>query len=211
MASPGRTGQAPVMAPPEAAALDALTESGAEATPGPATGEGTTALAVATRQSIEMARRRALEIDRVLSELRASLRETGPPAPSGTARSDRAGSDLEPAAAYRWLLLDGHEAFCRGRYADALAAFEEAVHDAPRRVEGHLNTGRTLLRLRRVDEARDALARALVLEPGNAAGAAGLADCDWRAGLPVLDEPPARPAARRFQFRFLPAQPRRAH
>lgn len=210
MAGPGRTGQAPGMAPPEAAALDALTESRAEPTPGPATGEGTTARAVATRQNIEMARRRALEIDRALSELRASLRETGPAAPSG-AQPDRADSELEPAAAYRWLLLDGHEAFCRGRYADALAAFEEAVRDAPRRVEGHLNTGRTLLRLRRVDEARDAFARALALEPGNAAGAAGLADCDWRARLPVLDEPPARPAARRFPFRFLPAQPRRAH
>lgn len=146
------------------------------------------ALVLASPQSIEVARQRASDIDRALSELRASLRS----------RAD----DVEPATVYRWLLLDGHEAFCRARYGEALAIFENAVREAPRRVEGHLSAGRTLLRLGRVGEARDAFARAAALEPENRAAAAGIADCDWRAGLPVLEALPPATAARRMSFRF---------
>jgi tetratricopeptide (TPR) repeat protein len=153
------------------------------------------------RASIEQGRRRALEVDRALAELRASLREA--PGPRGPAVGERrSGRDVEvePASAYRWLLFDGHEAFCRGRIADALALFDEAAREAPRRIEGHLNVGRTLIRLRRFGEARQAFERALSLEPANAAARAGLADCNWRLELPEVDASPAPRAPSRFML-----------
>ncbi|MBM4408153.1 MAG: tetratricopeptide repeat protein, partial [Chloroflexi bacterium] len=183
MAGPTAARHAPVMVPPDSADVGALSDGGAQQTmTGAALSDVARALVVASPLSLEVARHRASEIDRSLSELRASLRS----------RAD----DIEPAMAYRWRLLDGHEAFCRGRYGEALAIFENAVREAPRRVEGHLSAGRTLLRLGRVGEARDAFARAAALEPENRAAAAGIADCDWRAGLPVLEALPPATAAR---------------
>lgn len=159
-------------------------------------------------ERLEIARQRGLELDHALAELRSSLRAAPPPAAPGLV--DRHGSsrqEMEPAAVYRWLLLDGHEASCRGRLTDALAIFEQAAREGPRRIEGHLNVGRTLLRMRRYADARAAFDRATALEPENAAARAGLADCDWRLALPeVQPAPEPRPRAR---FRLPSPRPRR--
>jgi tetratricopeptide (TPR) repeat protein len=150
------------------------------------------------RGSIEVGRQRALDVDRALAELRANLRAA--PRPDATVHTNADGTrraELEPAAAYRWLLLDGHEAFCRGRFSDALSTFEQAAREGPRRIEGHLNVGRTLLRMRRFAEAREAFSRAVALEPDHAAARAGLADSAWRLELPEIEpEPAPRPASR---------------
>lgn len=164
----------------------------------------------AARESIEIARHRGLEVDRAIAELRSSLRAAPPPAPAARVNRDgSSGLEMEPAAVYRWLLLDGHEAFCRGRFTDALATFEQAAREGPRRVEGHLNVGRTLLRMRRFADARDAFSRAIALEPDNDAARAGLADCDWRLALPAIEAAPAALPVPRF--RSAPRRTRRAN
>jgi tetratricopeptide (TPR) repeat protein len=155
------------------------------------------------RDSIEIARHRAVETDRALAELRSTLRSAAPPSTTARPRRDGAsGHDMEPAAVYRWLLLDGHEAFCRGRFADALAMFEQAAREGPRRVEGHLNVGRTLLRVGRLADARESFNRAVALEPENDAARAGLADCNWRLALPEIEPAPAPRPTPRFRIRM---------
>ena len=168
-------------------------------------GSGTATLVPArlddARGSIEVARHRALEVDRALAELRSNLRAAPPPTSAVRVNRDgSSGHEMEPAAVYRWLLLDGHEAFCRGRFADAHAFFEQAAREGPRRIEGHLNVGRTLLRIGRFADARESFGRAIALEPENPAARAGLADCDWRLALPKVEPVPAPQQRPRFRI-----------
>jgi tetratricopeptide (TPR) repeat protein len=63
-------------------------------------------------------------------------------------------------------LLDrAAELFDKGDYTGTLACAEEAARAAPRSVEAHHNRAIALMRLERLDEARDALELALALAP----------------------------------------------
>jgi tetratricopeptide (TPR) repeat protein len=63
-------------------------------------------------------------------------------------------------------LLDrAADLFDKGDYAGTLACAEEAARQAPRSVEAHHNRAIALMRLDRLDEARDALELALALSP----------------------------------------------
>jgi tetratricopeptide (TPR) repeat protein len=65
-------------------------------------------------------------------------------------------------------LLDrAADLFDAGDYPGALVCAEEAARQAPRSVEAHHNRAVALLHLERLDEARDALALALALAPGD--------------------------------------------
>jgi tetratricopeptide (TPR) repeat protein len=100
-----------------------------------------------------------------------------PPAPVAAADKDPA--DPPPRALRRcfaeqpaWVdapvadLLDrAAELFDKGDYAGTLACAEEAARAAPRSVEAHHNRAIALMRLDRLDEARDALELALALAP----------------------------------------------
>jgi tetratricopeptide (TPR) repeat protein len=161
-------------------------------------------------EALERARKRAQEIDRSLAGLRASFREAPPtPTDARSTPSHRGASAAilpaltrEPAAELRRLLLDGHEAFCRGNFADALAVYEQARHEAPARVAGYLGLARTLLALKRFSDAREAYRQALDLEPDNVAARDGLADSEWRMELPAIElyVPPGRRTAARGPF-----------
>ena len=63
------------------------------------------------------------------------------------------------------LLDKAAELFDKGDYAGTLACAEEAARAAPRSVEAHHNRAIALMRLDRLDEARDALELALALSP----------------------------------------------
>jgi Flp pilus assembly protein TadD/predicted Zn-dependent protease with MMP-like domain len=66
------------------------------------------------------------------------------------------------------LLLDrAGEHLDRGDAEGALACAEEAARQAPRSVEAHHDRGVALIRLSRFDEARDAIALALSIAPGD--------------------------------------------
>jgi tetratricopeptide (TPR) repeat protein len=63
-------------------------------------------------------------------------------------------------------LLDrAADLFDKGDYTGTLACAEEAARQAPRSVEAHHNRAIALMRLERLDEARDALELALALSP----------------------------------------------
>ena len=68
-------------------------------------------------------------------------------------------------AGRRSLLDRAAELFDDGDYTGALACAEEAARQAPRSVEAHHNRAIALMRLDRLDEARDAIALALALAP----------------------------------------------
>jgi tetratricopeptide (TPR) repeat protein len=63
------------------------------------------------------------------------------------------------------LLDKAAELFDKGDYVGTLACAEEAARAAPRSVEAHHNRAIALMRLDRLDEARDALELALALSP----------------------------------------------
>ena len=63
------------------------------------------------------------------------------------------------------LLDKAADLFDKGDYAGTLACAEEAARAAPRSVEAHHNRAIALMRLDRLDEARDALELALALAP----------------------------------------------
>ncbi len=66
-------------------------------------------------------------------------------------------------------LLDrAADLFDKGDYSGTLACAEEAARQAPRSVEAHHNRAIALMRLDRLDEARDALELALALSPDDA-------------------------------------------
>src|SRR5579863_10100721 len=101
-----------------------------------------------------------------------------PPAPP-VAAADKEPADPPPRPLHRcfaeqpaWVdapvadLLDrAAELFDKGDYAGTLACAEEAARAAPRSVEAHHNRAIALMRLDRLDEARDALELALALAP----------------------------------------------
>src|SRR4051794_30910718 len=63
------------------------------------------------------------------------------------------------------LLDHAADLYDHGDFPGALACAEEAARQAPRSVEAHHNRAIALVRLDRLDEARDALALALALAP----------------------------------------------
>jgi len=110
----------------------------------------------------------------------APARACSPPAPvASTAAADKDPAEPPPRPLRRcfperpaWVdapvadLLDkAAELFDKGDYAGTLACAEEAARAAPRSVEAHHNRAIALMRLDRLDEARDALELALALAP----------------------------------------------
>jgi len=100
-----------------------------------------------------------------------------PPAPAAAAEKETAEPPPRPlrrcfAEQPTWVdapvadLLDrAAELFDKGDYTGTLACAEEAARAAPRSVEAHHNRAIALMRLDRLDEARDALELALALAP----------------------------------------------
>jgi tetratricopeptide (TPR) repeat protein len=114
----------------------------------------------------------------------AGCRRPAPPPPPVCPPAPPVATDKEPAEAPpralrrcfaeqpAWVdapladLLDrAAELFDKGDYAGTLACAEEAARAAPRSVEAHHNRAIALMRLDRLDEARDALELALALAP----------------------------------------------
>ena len=63
----------------------------------------------------------------------------------------------------------------QGRWSDAMAALEKAVHREPRDVDAWTSLGWLSSELKQVDKAREAFRRALALDPGYARAHAGVA------------------------------------
>ena len=85
-------------------------------------------------------------------------------------------------------LLDrAAELFDDGDYTGALACAEEAARQAPRSVEAHHNRAIALMRLDRLDEARDALALALALAPDDPETLEAAADLNINQLPPSVD------------------------
>jgi len=86
------------------------------------------------------------------------------------------------------LLLDrAAELFDDSDYAGALACAEEAARQAPRSVEAHHNRAISLMRLDRLDEARDAIALALALAPDDPETLEAAADLNINQLPPSVD------------------------
>src|SRR5262249_11415169 len=85
-------------------------------------------------------------------------------------------------------LLDrAAEQFDDGDYIGALACAEEAARQAPRSVEAHHNRAISLMRLDRLDEARDAIALALALAPDDPGTLEAAADLNINQLAPSVD------------------------
>jgi tetratricopeptide (TPR) repeat protein len=85
-------------------------------------------------------------------------------------------------------LLDrAAELFDDGDYPGALACAEEATRQAPRSVEAHHNRAISLMRLERLDEARDAIALALALAPDDPETLEAAADLNINQLPPSVD------------------------
>src|SRR5215468_6912745 len=85
-------------------------------------------------------------------------------------------------------LLDrAAELFDDSDYAGALACAEEAARQAPRSVEAHHNRAISLMRLDRLDEARDAIALALALAPDDPETLEAAADLNINQLPPSVD------------------------
>ena len=102
-------------------------------------------------------------------------------------------------------LLDrAAELFDDADYAGALACAEEAARQAPRSVEAHHNRAIALMRLDRLDEARDAIALALALAPDDPETLEAAADLNINQLPPSVDRSALGPRIR------APGQPPRA-
>ena len=85
-------------------------------------------------------------------------------------------------------LLDrAAELFDDADYTGALACAEEATRQAPRSVEAHHNRAISLMRLDRLDEARDAIALALALAPDDPETLEAAADLNINQLPPSVD------------------------
>jgi Flp pilus assembly protein TadD/predicted Zn-dependent protease with MMP-like domain len=85
-------------------------------------------------------------------------------------------------------LLDrAAELFDDADYIGALACAEEATRQAPRSVEAHHNRAISLMRLERLDEARDAIALALALAPDDPETLEAAADLNINQLPPSVD------------------------
>ena len=120
------------------------------------------------------------------------------PARRGQRRSDRAAAaaaapllprSARPGSTRRSpsLLDRAAELFDDGDYTGALACAEEAARQAPRSVEAHHNRAIALMRLDRLDEARDALALALALAPDDPETLEAAADLNINQLPPSVD------------------------
>jgi len=107
-----------------------------------------------------------------------------PPRPLRRCFSDRPAWLDAPVAA---LLDRAAELFDDGDYTGALACAEEATRQAPRSVEAHHNRAISLMRLDRLDEARDAIALALALAPDDAETLEAAADLNINQLPPSVD------------------------
>ncbi len=107
-----------------------------------------------------------------------------PPRPLRRCFTDRPAWLDAPVAS---LLDRAAELFDGGDYAGALACAEEATRQAPRSVEAHHNRAISLMRLDRLDEARDAIALALALAPDDAETLEAAADLNINQLPPSVD------------------------
>ena len=107
-----------------------------------------------------------------------------PPRPLRRCFEDRPAWLDAPVAA---LLDRAAEQFDEGDYAGALACAEEAARQAPRSVEAHHNRAISLMRLDRLDEARDAIALALALAPDDPETLEAAADLNINQLAPSVD------------------------
>ncbi|HEY7371675.1 MAG TPA: tetratricopeptide repeat protein [Polyangia bacterium] len=107
-----------------------------------------------------------------------------PPRPLRRCFPDRPAWLDAPVAA---LLDRAAEQFDDGDYAGALACAEEAARQAPRSVEAHHNRAISLMRLDRLDEARDAIALALALAPDDPETLEAAADLNINQLAPSVD------------------------
>ena len=107
-----------------------------------------------------------------------------PPRPLRRCFADRPAWLDAPVAS---LLDRAAELFDDGDYAGALACAEEATRQAPRSVEAHHNRAISLMRLDRLDEARDALALALALAPDDPETLEAAADLNINQLPPSVD------------------------
>ena len=107
-----------------------------------------------------------------------------PPRPLRRCFSDRPAWLDAPVAS---LLDRAAELFDDGDYAGALACAEEAARQAPRSVEAHHNRAISLMRLDRLDEARDAIALALALAPDDPETLEAAADLNINQLAPSVD------------------------
>jgi tetratricopeptide (TPR) repeat protein len=107
-----------------------------------------------------------------------------PPRPLRRCFSDRPAWLDAPVAS---LLDRAAELFDDGDYIGALACAEEAARQAPRSVEAHHNRAISLMRLDRLDEARDAIALALALAPDDPETLEAAADLNINQLPPSVD------------------------
>jgi tetratricopeptide (TPR) repeat protein len=107
-----------------------------------------------------------------------------PPRPLRRCFSDRPAWLDAPVAS---LLDRAAELFDDGDYTGALACAEEAARQAPRSVEAHHNRAISLMRLDRLDEARDAIALALALAPDDPETLEAAADLNINQLPPSVD------------------------
>ena len=107
-----------------------------------------------------------------------------PPRPLRRCFADRPAWLDAPVAA---LLDRAAELFDDADYAGALACAEEATRQAPRSVEAHHNRAISLMRLDRLDEARDSIALALALAPDDPETLEAAADLNINQLPPSVD------------------------
>ena len=107
-----------------------------------------------------------------------------PPRPLRRCFSDRPAWLDAPVAS---LLDRAAELFDDADYIGALACAEEAARQAPRSVEAHHNRAISLMRLDRLDEARDAIALALALAPDDPETLEAAADLNINQLAPSVD------------------------
>ncbi|HEY5449687.1 MAG TPA: tetratricopeptide repeat protein [Polyangia bacterium] len=107
-----------------------------------------------------------------------------PPRPLRRCFADRPAWLDAPVAS---LLDRAAELFDDADYSGALACAEEAARQAPRSVEAHHNRAISLMRLDRLDEARDAIALALALAPDDPETLEAAADLNINQLAPSVD------------------------
>jgi tetratricopeptide (TPR) repeat protein len=98
------------------------------------------------------------------------------PEPKPLARCFAGDNGLTPPRPLEALLDRAADLFDAGDFNGSLACAEEAARNEPRSVEAHHDRAAALAELRRMEEAQDAFARALALDPDDPETLAGAAD-----------------------------------
>ncbi len=109
------------------------------------------------------------------------------PAPKPLQRCFPGDTGASPPRPLAEVLDRSAERFDAGDFEGSLACAEEGTRTDPRSVEAHHDRGAALQELGRLDEARDAFARALALDPEDPETLAGAADL-WINRLPPSTE-----------------------